>query len=64
MKEIIVLEELRRALKGDIFLIHDSAPDDPERFLVFATQEHLNNLVQYKEWFANGTFKIAPYLFY
>ena len=64
LREINVPEELRRTLRGDVFLMHDSGPDDPDRFLIFATQENLNNLVQYREWFANDTFKIAPHLFY
>ena len=43
--------------------MHDSGPDDLDRFLIFATQENLTNSVQYREWFADGTFKIAPHLF-
>ena len=31
-------------------------------FLIFATQENVNNLIQYREWFADGTFNVAPYL--
>ena len=27
--------------------MYDSGPDDPDRFLIFATQENLNNLVQW-----------------
>ena len=64
LREINVPEELRRTLRGDVFLMHDSGPDDPNIFWVFATQENLKNLVQYREWFADGTFKIAPHLFY
>ena len=33
-REINVSEDLRRTLRGDIFLKHDSAPDDPDRFLI------------------------------
>ena len=64
LREINVPEELRRTLRGYVFLMHDSGPDDPDRFLIFAIQENLNNLVQYREWFADDTFKIAPHLFY
>ena len=32
-------------------------------FLIFATQENVNNLIQYREWFADGTFNIVPYPF-
>ena len=63
LREINVPEELRRTLRGDVFLMHDSGRDDPDRFLIFATQGNINNLVQYREWFTDGTFKIAPHLF-
>ena len=64
LKEINVPEGLRRTLRGDVFLMHDSGQDDSDRFLIFATQENLNNLVQYREWFADSTLKVAPHLFY
>ena len=64
LRKINVPEELRRALRGDVFLMHDCWPDDTDRFLIFATQENLNSIVQYREWFADDTFKIAPHLFY
>ena len=34
LREINVSEDLRRALRGDVFFMHDSAPDDPDRFLI------------------------------
>lgn len=43
--------------------MHDPGADDPGRFLVFLTQENLNNLIQYREWFVDGTLKIAAHLF-
>ena len=64
LRETNVPRELRRTLRGDVFLMHDSGPDNPDIFSVFATQENLKNLVQYREWFVDGTFKIAPHLFY
>lgn len=44
--------------------MHDPGADDPGRFLVFVTQENLKNLIQYREWFVDGTLKIAAHLFY
>ena len=64
LREINAPKELRRKLKCDVFVMHDSGPDDPDRFLIFATQENLTSSVQYRDWFADGTFKIAPHLFY
>ena len=34
LREINVSEDLRRTLRGDVFLMHDSALDDPDRFLI------------------------------
>ena len=32
LREIIVPQELKRTLKGDVFLKYDSGPDDSDRF--------------------------------
>lgn len=33
---------------GDNFLLHDNGSDDPERFLIFATDLNLDTLHQYQ----------------
>ena len=38
--------------------------EDADRFLIFGTQKNLDILTEYSNWFADGTFKIVPHLFY
>ena len=45
------------------FLFHDSGPQDPQRMLLFATDECLQHLATSNEWYMDGTFKQAPNLF-
>ena len=46
------------------YLLYDSADDDPGRFFMFGTQRNLDMLVDNGNWFVDGTFKVAPHLFY
>ncbi len=62
--EIDVPHMLQITLRGENFLLHDSGADDPDRFFIFGTDENLNILARNGNWFADGTFKIAPHLFY
>ena len=48
----------------DNFLLYDSGVEDADRFLIFGTQKNFDILADYSNWFADGTFKIAPHLFY
>ena len=45
------------------FLFHDTGPQDPERMLLFATDECLQHLATSTEWYMDGNFKLAPRLF-
>uniref|UniRef100_A0A6P7FYN1 Uncharacterized protein LOC114332088 n=1 Tax=Diabrotica virgifera virgifera TaxID=50390 RepID=A0A6P7FYN1_DIAVI len=45
------------------FLLWDSGAEDPNRILMFGTQENLDILQQNRHWFVDGTFKVAPELF-
>ena len=47
---------------GDLFLLHDSGSDDPNRFFMFATSDNVKQLENH-HLFADGTFRIAPDLF-
>ena len=47
---------------GELFLLHDSGVNDKKRFFIFATQNNVK-LLQQHHLFADGTFKIAPFLF-
>lgn len=45
-----------------MFLFHDSGPDDPNRFLMFTTDEHLS-FIPNAHIFCDGTFDVTPLLF-
>ena len=62
--EIHVPNELRETLRGDNFLLFDSGEDDVDRFFIFGTERNLDLLETKTNWFADGTFKVAPNLFY
>ena len=62
--EIDIPNNLRRSIRGENFLLHDSGSDDEHRFFIFGTAENLHLLKEHKNWFADGTFKMAPQLFY
>jgi hypothetical protein len=45
-------------------LLYDSGIDSPARILIFSTETNLRALTTTGHWFADGTFKTAPELFY
>lgn len=54
---------------GDFFLLYDSDSDEPNnlacgRIIIFATENNLRQLFRCKLWFADGTFKTVPAIFY
>ena len=62
--DINIPAQHRQTLRGENFLLHDSGEDDPGRFLIFGTQGNHDMLQNNRHWFADGTFKVAPQLFY
>ncbi|KAM7307232.1 uncharacterized protein ISCGN_010868 [Ixodes scapularis] len=56
--------EFKVTLRGEDFLLHDTGFGDSERILVFSTAENLRKLGESELWFADGTFKVSPSLFY
>ena len=56
-------EQYLSLANGTRFLIHDSGPGD-DRIIIFSTAENLVLLVQSREWFADGTFKVTPQPFH
>ena len=46
-----------------LFLIHDSGPQDPERMIIYATDESLRHLSTATEWYMDGNVKLALNLF-
>ena len=46
------------------FLLLDSGVDDPERFFIFGSNRGLQLLGQSQHWYADGTFKVCPQVFF
>ena len=49
---------------GSQFLLWDSGENDVERIVMFATQENLQRLHASQTWLGDGTFKVAPRVFF
>ena len=45
-------------------LLLDSGVDDPERFFIFGTNRGLQLFGQSQHWYAGGTFKVCPQVFF
>lgn len=50
--------------KGEHFVLFDSGQGDEDRIIVFGTASNLVRLVSCDKWFADGTFRTVPNLFY
>jgi hypothetical protein len=57
-------EEYTITHRDEPFLLYDSGIDSPARILIFSTETNLRALTTTGHWFADGTFKTAPELFY
>lgn len=56
--------EFQTLENGEQFLQHDSGEQDEQRILIFASADGLADLGRYQNWSVDGTFKIAPNIFY
>lgn len=56
--------ELQSTTNGQPFILFDSGRADTERIILFGTSENVRFLQDNKDWFADGTFKVTPNLFY
>ena len=54
----------RTTTNGDPFLVYDSGVGDEKRIFIFASQDALQFLADSKHWYANGTFKVCPEIFF
>ena len=61
---IEILERFKFTSKGEPFLLYDSGFGDINRVILFATSKMLSILKASHNWFADGTFKVAPQQFY
>ena len=51
-------------MAGEPFLIYDSGVGDPERVFIFASEIGLQSLRESEHWYADGTLKVFPEIFY
>jgi hypothetical protein len=57
-------DQYTKTISGFRFLQCDSGRDDNDRILIFASDENLDLLARHRHWFADGTFKCSPAMFY
>lgn len=62
--DIQIPSSLQNTHRNKNFVLWDSGAADPNRILLFGTEENLNILEQNGHWFVDGTFKVAPALFF
>lgn len=56
--------EITETTTGERFLIFDSGVEDPNRILMFAGPNAVELMKESKHWFADGTFKVSPRIFF
>jgi MULE transposase domain/FLYWCH zinc finger domain len=64
MEDLEILAPYDVTLNNDNFFQYDTGSDDPNRILVFYTSHALQQLVQSRTIFCDGTFKTVPTMFY
>ena len=63
-EEIPVLSRQYITSNGVEFLVFDSGVRDPKRIFVFASEQGRQFLAESEHWYADGTFKVCPELFF
>ncbi|XP_042148461.1 uncharacterized protein LOC121837088 [Ixodes scapularis] len=64
LEDVVIPAQYASKIDGSRFLLHDSGVQDQDRFLIFCSPQMVDVLRTSKKWFADGTFKVAPELFY
>jgi len=57
-------DQYRTKSDGRQFLAHDTGKDDPNRILIFCTEEGFDFMVNLPHWFADCTFECSPDIYY
>uniref|UniRef100_H3A0L5 MULE transposase domain-containing protein n=1 Tax=Latimeria chalumnae TaxID=7897 RepID=H3A0L5_LATCH len=60
INELQIPAHFCQTIDGRPFLLHESGPDDENRFLMFSTRENIECLRQHTNWFSDGTFHVVP----
>ena len=63
-QELDIPVELQSTQNSEPFILFDSGRTDANRIILFGTSDNVKFLQDNKNWFADGTFKITPNLFY
>ena len=51
-------------MAGEPFLIYDKGVGDQEQVFIFTSEIGLQLLREFEHWYADGTFKVCPEIFY
>ena len=62
--EMDIPEEFKLTTHGEQFLLFDNGKCSSSRMLIFSTSTNLDLLHRSELWFADGTFKTVPEIFY
>ncbi|CAN7984259.1 unnamed protein product [Ixodes pacificus] len=64
LEDVAIPADYASKKDGSRFLVFDSGVQDQDRFLIFCSPQMIEVLQTSKKWFADGTFKVAPELFF
>jgi len=64
LKEVAIPEQWRVNSKGDRWLCAELDFEGDDKILIFCTHRNLTYLCQSSVWYGDGTFSVAPNLFY
>ncbi|CAF2997181.1 unnamed protein product [Rotaria sp. Silwood2] len=62
-QDIVIPDQLKLTNSGDRFLLYDNEDND-SRIIILSSDDDLKRLSQCDHWHADGTFRVAPQLFY
>ena len=61
---LVIPQEYQTTVNREQFLVYDSGVGDIERILIFASPQAIQVLTESEYWYADGTFKVCPAVFY
>lgn len=64
LTDIVLNGDFVKLANGQQSLLYDAGPQDPERLIILGTKKNLEVLAACPHWFADGTFTVAPALYY
>ena len=63
-REFVLPESCKKTGRDECFVIFDGMSEDGVRMIVFGTESNLRILASHPNWICDGTFYVAPRLFY